>query len=281
MKLVFKNKVVWLTGAASGIGEHLAYALAQQGAKLILSDIREGKLNQVAQQCTSTHSIQLLPFDLENYKACPEKATEALAIHGTIDFLFNVAGIAQRDSVLNTDLAVDEKIMNINYFSTIAITKTILPEMIKNNKGHIVVTSSLSGKYGVPNLSAYSASKHALHGFFESLRTEIHPHNINISILIPGFINTPIINHSLTGDGSIYNKNLKVQEKGLGADICAKRILKAVAKQKKEVFIGGSEGITLPMHRLFPRFFGWFIRSHPMKKLRKLKSFFFFWRKKH
>jgi short-subunit dehydrogenase len=151
--------------------------------------------------------------------------------------------------------------------------------MIKQGGGQIVVTSSLSGKYGVPLLSAYSASKHALHGFFESLRAEIHKENIKITIVIPGFVKTSISENALTGDGSQFGKMLEVNEKGISAELCAGKILDAVAKGKEEVFVGGTESFTLLMSRLFPVTFSRFIRNHPMKKLRRVKGYFMFWKR--
>ena len=144
--------------------------------------------------------------------------------------------------------------------------------MTERGSGHIVVTSSLSGKYGVPLLSAYSASKHALHGFFESVRAEMRNKNIKITIVIPGFIKTPITQNALTGDGSAYGKMLEIQEKGMPADVCAKKILSAVANAKEEVFVGRSERFSLLFSRFFPRTFSKFIKNHPLKKLRKMKE---------
>lgn len=268
----FKDKVVWITGASSGIGEQLTYQLCSAGAKLILSSRNASELKRVAAKCDSDDSVRILTLDLNENEKLKDKCREAIDIFGRIDFLFNIAGVAHRDLAFNTDMSVDRKLMQINYFGTIELSKIILLHMIERGGGHIVVTSSLSGKYGVPLLSAYSASKHALHGFFESVRAEMQNKNIRITIVIPGFIKTPITQNALTGDGSAYGKMLEIQEKGMPADVCAKKILSAVANAKEEVFVGRSERFSLLFSRLLPRTFSKFIKNHPLKKLRKMKE---------
>lgn len=269
----YKNKIVWLTGASTGIGEQLAYQLSALGAKLILSSRNEKLLETVAQKCESVSNVKILPLDLNNQESFKEKCQKALSLFGKIDYLFNISGVAHRDFALNTNMNVDRKLMQINYFGAIEITKLIMSDMIRQGGGQIVVASSLSGKYGVPLLTAYSASKHALHGFFDSLRAEIKKENIKITIVIPGFIKTHIIQNALTGDGSPYGKKLEIQDNGMPADVCAKKILIAVAKGKDEVIIGGAERFTVLFNRLFPHTFSKFISNHPMKKFIRLKSF--------
>lgn len=274
-KSKYENKVVWITGASSGIGEQTAYQLNAIGARLIISSRNEEHLLITAKKCKTNSPVSLLPIDLNEHQSLRQKSREALEVFGHIDFLFNIAGVAHRDLALNTDISIDKKIMQINYFGTIELTKLIIPSMIEHGGGHILVTSSLSGKYGIPMLSAYAASKHALQGFFNSLRGEVLNNNIKITIVIPGLINTGIIENALTGDGSVFGKNLKIQDKGYPADVCAKRIIEAVAKEKEEVFIGGKEGVSLLMNRLFPGSFSGIIRNHPVKKLRDIKKFFY------
>lgn len=269
----YKNKIVWLTGASSGIGEQLAYQLSALGAKLILSSRNEKQLETVARKCNAGVNLKILPLDLYEQESLKVKCQIALDLFGSIDYLFNISGVGHRDFALKTDMEVYRKLMQVNYFGTIEITKFILSDMIRKGGGNIVVTSSLSGKYGVPLLSAYSASKHGLHGFFDSLRAEIYNENIKITIVIPGFIKTRIIQNALTGDGTPYGKSLELQERGMPADLCAKKILTAVSKGKEEVIIGGAERYTILFNRLFPHTFSKFIGSHPLKKFRRLKSF--------
>ncbi len=273
-KSKYENKVVWITGASSGIGEQVTYLLNESGAKLILSARNKEQLLVTAKRCRTNSPVRILPIDLTDQDSIRLKCNEAIEFFGRIDFLFNIAGIAHRDLALNTDISIDRKIMQVNYFGTIELTKLIIPSMSGNGGGHILVTSSLSGKYGIPMLSAYAASKHALHGFFNSLRGEVLKNNIKITIVIPGLIKTNIIKNALTGDGSVYGKDLKIQDKGYPADVCAKKIIEAVAKEREEVFIGGTEGVSLFLNRLLPGSFSGIIRDHPVKKLRKLKAYF-------
>ena len=140
----------------------------------------------------------------------------------------------------------------------------------QRRSGCYVVVSSLSGKYGVPQLSSYSAAKHALHGCFECLRAEVHDRNIRVTIVIPGFIRTPIVQHALTGSGVSYGKTLPAYERGMDPDLCAARILRAVARRKEEALIGGSELSTLYLKRFFPSLLSVLVRHHPVRLRNKL-----------
>ncbi|MCB0587384.1 MAG: SDR family oxidoreductase [Phaeodactylibacter sp.] len=272
----FKNKVFWITGASSGIGEYLSYTLHSSGARLILSARNEVHLHKVKENCGEGADVALLPLDLQELDTLPAKAEEALATFGHIDYLVNNAGIAMRDFALNTSLAVDRKLMAINYLGPIVLTKAVLPHMIRQGEGHIVITSSLSGKFGIPRSAAYSAPKHALHGFFDSLRAEVYHQNIRITIVIPGVIKTDITVNALKGDGSKYKKMDKVQLDGISAKKCAEQMAKAIAQEKEEVFVGGKEGFALLIRQFFPRLFYRLLRNHPVKKLRRLRERFSF-----
>lgn len=201
--MFFQDKVVWITGASSGMGEGLAYALAQQNAKLILSARRVKELERVKQNCESDLSrVAVLPLDVSELDALPEKAKEAHAFFGHIDILINNAGIGMRGYVLDTDIAVQQRVMQVNYFGQIALTKAVLPYMIEQHGGHVVVVSSLTGKLPVPGRSAYCASKHALHGFFDALRGEVFQYGIKVTLVCPGFVQTHISENALLPDGS-------------------------------------------------------------------------------
>ena len=202
-----RGKVAWITGASSGIGEQLCHQFAQQGASLIISATSAPKLEQVKADLAGFGvPVIVLALDLEQLTELPGKASEALNSFGKIDFLVNNAGIGLKDWALSTTLETDQKVMNINYFGPIVLTKEVLPHMLQRNDGQIVVTSSLSGKYGVPKISSYAASKHALQGFFETLRSEIADTGVDITIIVPGIIQTEITAHALKGDGSLFGK---------------------------------------------------------------------------
>ena len=270
-----ETKVIWITGASSGIGEALTYAYAQQGARLILSSRNKRALERVRENCAHTQSeIHILPLDLSKLRTLNKKANHAQKIYGKIDVMVHNAGVASRDLAANIDLDTDQKIMNTNYFGCVVITKALLPSMLARKSGQFIVVSSVSGIYGVPKLSSYSASKHALHGFFESLRAEVTKDNIKITMAIPGFVKTPITVNALNGDGSKHGKMMEVQDRGLNPSHVALTILDAASKNKEEVLIGKLELLGVYCKRLFPDLFSKIIRNHPIKKIRSIKNFF-------
>jgi len=251
----FKNKVIWITGASSGIGKALAIELKKQGAKLILSSRKREKLYELKQSLkTDPINTHVLPLDLEDKSSLSTKAEDAWRIYGRIDILFNCGGISQRSLGLETDLTIEEKIFNTNYWGTVILAKSIVPKMITNGSGHLVVISSVVGKFGTQYRTSYSASKHALHGYFDSLRNEVYDKGIDITIICPGFVNTSITVNSVLGDGSLYNKMDKNQADGMSAHECAVKILKAVDKKKEEVVIAGKEKYGVLLKRFFPNY---------------------------
>ena len=254
--MLFRDKVVWITGASSGIGEALAYQFANQGAKLIISARREDELQRVKQNISSQCFI--IAIDITDSTSLQAAVDAAINHYNKIDILVNNAGISQRSLVVDTQEVVDRKIMEINYFGTINITKKILPYMIANGGGQIAVISSLVGKMGFPLRSTYAASKHALHGFFETLQLELKPdRNIFITILCPGRIKTNLSYNALNYNGSLYGKMDEGQEKGMNADICAQKILKAIYQKKREVYIGDTDVLLVYIKRYFPLLFYW------------------------
>ncbi len=269
-RLGFRGKVVWITGASSGIGRSLALGFHQAGATVVLSARHEESLRDVERECAGDGVVHLLPLDLADLEQLPDRAGEALNLEGGIDYMIHNAGVALRDLAVETDMSVDREIMATNYFGPVAITKAILPSMLARGSGHFVIISSLSGKYGSPRLSAYSASKHALHGFFESLRSEVHSQGIRITIVVPGFIRTEITVNALRGNGQAYGKMMPIHEGGMDPDECARRMMRAIARQKEEVLIGGSEVYSVYLKRYFPSLWSAIMRRHPLKMLQRL-----------
>lgn len=261
----YKDKVVWITGASSGIGEALAYAFHNKGAKLILSARGIEKLEKVKQNCENGHEVYLLPLDLEVLDTLGAHAQTAWDVNGGIDLLIHSGGISQRAFAVKTDLIVDHKIMNVNYFGAVTLTKAILPKLLEQKSGHLVVISSLTGKFGTPLRSAYAASKHALHGFFDSLRAEIHEDNVQVCIVCPGFVKTNISLNAEAGDGKIHGQMDAAQEAGISPAKCARKILKAIRKNKEEVIIGGKESMGVYIKRFFPKLFSKLIRRVAVK----------------
>lgn len=256
------NKVIWVTGASSGIGKALAIALSTKNVKLVLSSRNIESLESVKNLCKEPKNVHIIPLDLEDYNSLKEKANLAINAFGHLDILVNNGGVSQRSLAHETQIAVDKRIMDINYIGTVALTKAILPHFIANKKGHFVVTTSIVGKIGTPLRSSYAASKHALHGFFDSLRAENHKNNIVVSLICPGFINTNVSKNALIGNGTALGKMDVATGKGMSAERCATLIIKAIEKQKAEVYIAGAkEKMGVYVKRFFPKLFAVLIRK--------------------
>ncbi len=249
----FTNKTIWITGASSGIGEALALEAAAQGANVVLSARNETKLIQVQSACKKLGSkAMVLPLDLAQADQFSTLAEQVIRQFKQIDILINNGGISQRSLATETPIEVDRKIMEINFFGNIALTKAVLPFMLAQKSGHIVTISSIVGKFGFPLRSTYSASKHALHGFYETLRAEIKDDNIQVSIVIPGRIKTQVSVNAISKDGKAHNQMDEGQADGLSAEACAKKILKGIARGKKEILVGRKELLLVHIRRFMP-----------------------------
>jgi dehydrogenase/reductase SDR family member 7B len=252
----YKNKNVWITGASSGIGRALAHDFAKEGAKLIISSYDEKELEIVRQECLAFNkNISSVVFDLSKTEEVIKAAKDVLTKFGHIDILVNNGGISQRALVSETEIDIDRKLMEINYFAGITLTKLLLPVMKKNGYGHIAVTSSISGKFGFPLRSAYAASKHAIHGFYETLWAEEKDNNIHVTIVCPGRVQTNISLHAITKDGKAHGEMDQGQAEGITPESCSKQIITAMKKDKVEVLIGKKELLMVHIKRLFPRIF--------------------------
>lgn len=251
----FKDKTVWITGASSGIGEALALAFSDEGADVVLSARSEERLKEIKQVIEKKgRKAWVLPLDLADATSTKNAAACIETLVPTVDILVHCGGISQRSKVHETLLEVDRKIMEVNFFGTIALTKEILPRMLARKKGHFVVISSVMGKIGFPVRSAYAASKHALHGFFETLWTEYHQDGIDVTMVCPGMVRTNISYHALEGDGKEHGVMDPRQNKGISPEKCAQRILRAVKSKRHEVYIG-KEQILIYLRRYFPFLF--------------------------
>lgn len=251
----FSSKIVWVTGASSGIGEALCYELDKAGAQLILSSRNIQELVRVKEKLSNPNAI-ILPIDLAKTDNLQQAVNDAIQQVGQIDILINNGGINQRSLAAETKEEVDRRIMDVNYFGAVALTKYVLPHMLNRNSGHIITVSSVTGLYGTPYRSAYAASKHALHGFFDSLRAELNRQNIHVTLICPGFVKTPITINALTGNGEPLNQMDIGTSSGLAPDYFAKKMLQAIANRKNRKVIGGAkEKFGVFMKRFFPSLF--------------------------
>lgn len=254
MKHYFNNKVIWITGASSGIGEALVKELTlNTNAQIILSSRKEDLLYAVAEKAgLAANRYAVIPLDLMDYKNMPDVASKAIEQFGKIDLLINNAGLSQRSLAVETDIEVDKRLMDIDFIGTAALTKAVLPYMIRNGGGQIAVVSSLMGIFGAPMRSGYAAAKHALHGFFDALRAELYNQKILITIICPGFIQTDISINAVTGDGSQQGTMDDATMKGMPVHIFAQKMLRAIEKQQNQKAIGGKEVLAVYLKRFFP-----------------------------
>ncbi|WP_420387681.1 SDR family oxidoreductase [Roseivirga sp.] len=255
-----QNKTIWLTGASSGIGEALAKQLSTLGVNLILSSRRKEELERVKSTCQHQERIAILPLDLMKSDEFDAKVKLALEAFGQVDILINNGGRSQRSLVKDTKLQVDRDLMEVNYFGSVGLTKAILPHMLSRGSGHFVVVTSLTGIFGTPYRSGYAASKHALHGFFDSLRAELEDSGIKVTIAAPGFVKTNVSVNAFTGDGSSLGSMDDAQAHGLTPEACAKVIISAMSKEKREVYIG-RESYGAYVKRFLPGLFAKMIKK--------------------
>jgi len=249
----FSGKTFWITGAASGMGRSVSLELAKSNVRLIISDRDALGLNETAGEIrTLGGEVRIEPLDMSDSPAIFKTAERVISDGEKVYGLYQFAGISQRSLVAETPLENDRKIMEINFFGVVALTKALLPSMIKNGGGQLAVASSLVGKFGFPYRSAYSASKHALHGFFESIRAENYKDQIKVSILIGGRIQTNISKFAITKDGREHGKMDAGQKNGITAEKAAKQICRGLRDEKNEVPVGGSELIILKIKRFLP-----------------------------
>lgn len=259
----FEHKTIWITGASSGIGEGFVNHLSSFNCQIIISARRLDELERVKKaNADKPAEIFIQVLDLANPNQIGEAVKTVEDQHGAIDLVIHSGGISQRDKVIDTSMAVQRSIMEVNYFGTIDLAAQILPKMVKQNSGHQVVVTSAVGIISTPLRSGYSASKHALHGFFDSLRAEHYKDNIEVTLICPGYVNTRISYNALVGDGSAQNTLDAAQAAGLTVDQFIPKALRAIANKKEEVYIGGfKEVMGIYVKRFFPSLFSRIVRK--------------------
>jgi dehydrogenase/reductase SDR family protein 7B len=253
--------VIWITGASSGIGEACAKKFSQHGYRVIASARNEKALYRVKSESANPADVYVLPLDLTDISSFDSKVEEAIASFGQVDIILHNGGISQRSLIKETALEVDRKLMEVNFFGTVALTKALLPHFIDRKSGHFAVITSLVGKIGSPFRSSYAASKHALHGFFDTLRAEHFRDQITVTMICPGFIRTNVSVNAITGDGTALGTMDDAQAKGMSPEECADNILSAIRSKKEEVYIGGKETMAIYLKRFVPGIFSRIIRK--------------------
>ncbi|XP_065094087.1 dehydrogenase/reductase SDR family protein 7-like [Ochlerotatus camptorhynchus] len=266
------GKVVLITGASSGLGEALAHTFFLAGCKVVLAARRKQELERVRKDLLAlhttvvTHSPLVIPLDLSHINSLPNKVKEVLEIHGQIDILINNGGVSVRSDCISTAIEVDIKVMLVNYFGTVALSKACLPSMIKRKQGRIVCISSVQGKFSIPQRSAYGASKHALQAFCDSLRAEMAEHNVKVTLVSPGYINTALSFNALTGTGNQYGKMDSTTTSGASPETVAKRILKALLRDEDDITIAPiAPRVAYWIRHLCPPLYFWIMARRARK----------------
>jgi dehydrogenase/reductase SDR family protein 7 len=253
---MFKDRVSWITGASSGIGEALACALAREGAIPVLSARRVDELERVRGRCLELGAPDALalPLDVTEAAAMPEAVAAVRERFGRVDTLINNAGISQRSLCVDTDMNVYRRLFEVDVLGQIALTKVVLPVMLAQGSGHIAVMASVAGKVGAPYRTGYCAAKHAVMGFFDALRAEVERKGVRVTTITPGYIRTAISIHALRGDGHEFGSTDREIAAGMDVDRCAQVILQGFRRGKPEIAVGdGFEMHALWLKRLFPR----------------------------
>ncbi|XP_075686133.1 dehydrogenase/reductase SDR family member 7B isoform X3 [Rhinoderma darwinii] len=274
-----QNAVVVITGATSGLGKECAKVFYNAGAQLVLCGRNEeglkdliNELCRIQKGSIQLHKPHMVIFDLSDVEAVTSAAQEILHLVGKVDILINNAGISYRGTILNTKVSVDRMIMDTNYFGPVTLTKALLPSMIKNKRGHIVAISSVQGKISIPFRSAYSASKHATQAFFDCLRAEMVTHEIAVTVISPGYIQTKLSLNAVTDDGSKYGVMDKTTAEGRTPEEVAQIVLRAVGERSKDVLVAGLvPTFAVYLRALAPKIF-FSVMAARAKKERKLKD---------
>ncbi len=256
----FAAHVVWITGASSGIGEALAVAFAAAGAQVVLSGRRVEELARVAARCGSDPAPFILPLDLTRPQEFALAASAVQTRFGRLDVLINNGGVGERALAQETLPSVERAVMEVNYFGAVGLTKAVLPLLLAQRSGSIVAVSSVMGYVGIPRRAAYAASKHALRGWFDSLRAEVAPHGLHVCLVCPGYVATNLSRHALAADGAAHARVDRGTARGLAPERVAAAVLRAVAHRRDEVFVGGPELWAVRLKRHFPRLWAWVLR---------------------
>lgn len=249
----FKDKVIWITGASSGIGEALAVGIAGPDINLVLSARREQELQRVAKICEAQGAkVLVLPMDLAEITLFPAKKEQVLQHFPQIDILIHNAGITCHGQVINTPFAIEEELFKINFLAAVALTKVVLPAMLDKGKGQIIAIASALAYIEYPERAPYVASKHAMLGYFHTLGIELAAQDIKVGVICPGYVQTELGKNVANEEEFVSNRHKRRQTHRMSAEDCAKKIIDAIVKAKKEVYIGAYEACFIRLRRYFP-----------------------------
>jgi short-subunit dehydrogenase len=254
-KINFRENVVIITGASFGIGQELALQLAEKGAWLALGARSEVRLAEIAKQCVKLGGKAIaIPTDVGVQAQCQNLIEGTLAEYGKIDTLINNAGFgvsAKFDEM--EDLTIFEQVMQVNFFGSVYCTHYALP-YLKATQGRLVGVSSLRGKFPSATADGYGASKHAMAGFFDSLRSEVFASGVSVTMIYPGWVSTGIGKRALNANGQLMGRTSKHEKGAMSVETCARLIIEAAEKRQREVVMTLQGKIGLWLRLLAPGF---------------------------
>lgn len=260
------KKVVWITGASSGLGEALAKACAKQGAQVILTARRFEVLEQVRANLFQPERHISFAMDVTDEAQVQHTYAQVLEKFGRIDWLINNAGLSQRALISDTSMHTERAIMEIDYFSQVFLTKTVLPTLLKQQSGRVVFISSVAGLLGTQYRASYSAAKAAIHLWANSLRAEVAEQGVQVSVVFPGFVQTNVSFNALNGAGQAQGHQDEAIANGLSADDFAAQVLKALMHGKEYIVVAGAkEKLGVMLSRLSPKALYKVIRKSTVK----------------
>ncbi|XP_069117017.1 dehydrogenase/reductase SDR family member 7-like isoform X2 [Argopecten irradians] len=274
------GKVVWITGASSGIGEALAYEMARAQCRLVLSARREEELERVKSECIRVgclnhEDVLVLKLDIKEFCDHEAAVQQVLKTFQRIDILVNNAGRTNKGEWTTTSMAVDQELLAVNVLGPVSLTRAVLPHMVSRSQGHIVVTSSVAGKLGAALYAgSYFGSKHALQGWFDALRPEVYSKNINVTSICPGPIYTNILQHALKENaGEILQGKMDPNKKRMSPMRCARLMTIAIANRCDEAWISTTPGlVSLYINQYFPNTFKWCIKIFSSRLMAEIDS---------
>jgi short-subunit dehydrogenase len=250
----YRDKRIWITGASSGIGKALVEALVIAGSRLIITARRENLLEDLKNDAAVPENVEILPGDMSELDTLEELSLRAWKVFGGLDMVILNAGVSQRSLFIDTEFETGKKLFDINFFSQTKIISTILPFMKASGCGHIVAVTSLSALIPSPLRIYYSSAKHAMHGFYDTLRVEVCNSGIGVSLIVPGFVKTDISYNSLTGSGAAFGALDPLQKNGASPEKVIRKILRQLSKKKREIYIGYTPNAIIArfLGRYFP-----------------------------
>jgi short-subunit dehydrogenase len=265
-KMKLKDKVVIITGASSGIGRALAFEFAKEGAVISAAARSRDKLSRLKEEIEkSGNRIIVVPTDVSKEADCKNLIDKTVAEYGRIDILVNNAGISMRALFQDVNLSVIKQLMDINFWGTVYCTKFALSHLL-SAKGSLVGVSSIAGYKGLPGRTGYSASKFAMQGFLEVVRTENLKKDLHVLIACPGFTTSNIRNTALAADGSQQGESPRNEEKMMSAEEVARRIVNAIIKRKRTLILTSQGKLTVWLNKFFPSLMDKLVYNHMAKE---------------